>query len=111
MIAFEVSLNGKRICIAGAEDLSVLSAHVSAAGKLGDKTASARQDGEGDTEPEIFYSVGGLTGRADPAKDIHLRWKSVTPLKVGDVVEIKVLETKKTDRPKSRKKANRKPTC
>jgi hypothetical protein len=37
MIALEVSLNGKLVCRAGADDLSVLSAHVTASGKLGKK--------------------------------------------------------------------------
>ena len=35
MIAFEVSHNGKLVCIAGANDLAVLNAIVSASGKLG----------------------------------------------------------------------------
>ena len=38
MIAFEIIRNGKRICIAGAEDLCVLTANITAAGKLGKKT-------------------------------------------------------------------------
>jgi hypothetical protein len=106
MIAFEVKLNGKRICIAGAEDLCVLSANVAASGKLGVKTVpSGRQD---NSAPEVFYSVGGLTGRPDPKKDVHLRWKSVVPLTVGDRLEVTILEVKKADRPKSRSNAERK---
>ena len=103
MIAFEVRLNGKRMCIAGAEDLGVLCAHVSAVGRLGVKSVRARPDE--DTVPDVFYSVGGLTGRPNPKKNLHFRWKSISPLVVGDVVEIKVLEAKKADRPKSRIKA------
>ncbi len=44
MIAFEITLNGKTVCLAGAEDLSVLTANVSAVGKLGSKTIPARPD-------------------------------------------------------------------
>ncbi|HEY2586241.1 MAG TPA: hypothetical protein VGI81_10805 [Tepidisphaeraceae bacterium] len=95
-------VNGKRVCIAGAEDLGVLSAHVTASGKLGGKTTPARPD---ETTGEVFYSVGGLTARPDPKKNVHLRWKSVAPLKVGDIVQIEVVETEKADRPKSRKNA------
>ena len=102
MIALEVRLNGKRVCIAGADDLAVLSAHVTACGKLGNKTVPARPD---DTTGEIFYSVGGLTARPDPTKDVHMRWKSVAPLKVGDVIQVEVVETDKPDRAKSRTKA------
>lgn len=102
MIALEVRLNGKRICIAGAEDLAVLHTNVTAAGTLGAKTVPARPD---DTENDLFYSVSGLTRRSDPKKDVHLNWKSIAPLKIGDVIQVKVLEAKKADPPKSRKKA------
>jgi hypothetical protein len=105
MIAFDVRLNGRRVCIAGAEDLAVLSTIVSASGKLGPKTVPARPD---DTSGEIFYSVGGLTRRPDPKKDVHVRWKSIAPLKVGDVIQVKVLDVTKADRAKSRTKAARK---
>jgi hypothetical protein len=105
MIALEVKLNGKRVCIAGAEDLSVLSATVAAVGILGKKTIRARPD---ETDAEIHYSVGGLTARPDPSKDVHVRWKSITPLKIGDVIEVTVLESRNADRAKSRTKAKRK---
>jgi hypothetical protein len=107
MIAFEVKLNGKRICIAGAEDLCVLSANVAAAGKLGLKTVPTGS--HDDTAPDLFYSVGGLTRRPDPKKDVHLRWKSVAPLSLGDLLAVKVVEVRKADRPKSRKKAPLRP--
>ena len=105
MIAFEVSLNGKKICSAGAEDLAVLSTIVSACGKLGKKTVPARPD---QTGGEIYYSIGGLTSRPDPNKNVHVRWKSVAPLKVGDILQVKILETQKVDRAKSRTRAKRK---
>jgi len=103
MIAFEVKLNGKRICIAGAEDLCVLSANIAATGKLGLKTVPAGRDD--DDAPDLFYSVGGLTRRADKKKDVHVRWKSVAPLRVGDMLVVKVIEVSKADRPRSREKA------
>jgi hypothetical protein len=104
MIAFEVRKNGKRVCIAGAEDLAVLSASISAVGKLGKKTVPVRPD---QTTSEIHYSVGGLTARPDPDKDVHVRWKSITSLKVGDTIEVKILETEKVDRAAFRTRANR----
>jgi len=102
MIAFRISLNGKRVCLAGADDLGVLNAIVSASGKLGQKTLPARPD---DTTREVFYSVGGLTARANPKKDVHLRWKSVAPLKVGDVIQVEIVETDIPDRHRSSIKA------
>jgi hypothetical protein len=104
MIAFEVRLNGKRICIAGAEDLAVLNTTITASGKLGPKTSPARPN---ETNGEVFYSVGGMTARPDAEKDVHVRWRSIAPLHVGDILEVKVLDVKKADRPKSRRKAAR----
>jgi hypothetical protein len=104
MIAFEVTLNGKRVCIAGAEDLGVLAAHVTASGMLGKKTSRARPD---ETTPDLFYSVGGLTSRQDPKKNVHANWKSVEALRVGDVLQIRIIETEKADRARSRHKAKR----
>ena len=104
MIALEVRLNGKRVCIAGAEDLAVLTTNVSAVGKLGKKTVPARPE---ETSGEIHYSVRGLTARRDPEKDAHLIWKSVAPLKLGDVIQVRILGTHRPDRPTSRQKADR----
>jgi hypothetical protein len=106
MIAFEVKLNGNRICIAGADDLCVLTTTIVDTGRLGVKTVSARQD---HSAPDLFYSVGGLTRRPDPKKDIHVRWKSVAPLRVDDLLEVKVVEVTKVDPPKSRVKAEPRP--
>ena len=105
MIAFEVSLNGERVCVAGAEDLAVLAAGVTACGTLGKKTVPVRSDESWD----IHYRVGGLTGRKDESKDVHMTWTGITELNIGDVIEIKVLETDKVDRPKSRKRAKKNP--
>ena len=103
MIALEVTVNGKRVCTAGSEDLSVLSTVVTACGRLGKKTFPARANEIYD----VFYRVGGLTSRADPANDIHLNWQKLTPLAIGDIIQIKILETTRVDRPKSRTKAKR----
>ncbi len=105
MIALEVRKNGRRVCIAGADDLAVLTTSVTAVGKLGKKTIPLRPD---ETTGEVHYSVGGLTSRPDPSKDVHMRWQSVASLKVGDVIEVRILETQKVDRAKSRTKAKRK---
>ena len=103
MLVLEVTVNGKRTCVAGTEDLAVLTANVTACGRLGSKTVPQRED----ETVDIFYSVGGLTGRRKPENDVHVRWKSVEPLAVGDVVQIRVLDSQTADRAKSRKCANR----
>jgi len=103
MIALEVRKNGKRVCIAGADDMTVLSADVTALGKLGKKTVPRRPNGA----TRIYYSVGGLSPRPN-GKDIYPKWKLAAPLRVGDVIEVRVLETEKVDRATSRNKAKRK---
>jgi hypothetical protein len=104
MIALEVRKNGKRVCIAGAEDLGVLTTCITAVGKLGKKAVPARRD---ETTGLVGYSVGGLTSRPDPDTDVHLREKSVAPLKVGDVIEVRILETERVDRATSRFRAKK----
>jgi hypothetical protein len=100
MIAFEVRINGKKICVAGARDLSVLDAAVAAVGTLGPRTKPSRPDG---ATNELYLHVGGLTRRADKSRDVHLKWTNLfRELSVGDVVAIKVVEVAKADRPRSR---------
>src|SRR5688500_11228614 len=94
MVALRVSLNGTHLCVAGADDLSVLNTMVAAAGNLGPKTKKHR-----DEPPDIYLQIGGLTGRVD-GKDEHLRWAEQKPLNTGDKVEIEVLETTDVDSPR-----------
>ena len=56
---------------------------------------------------EVYRSAGGLSGRADPKKDMHLRWRELMPLHVGDGVEIRVLEAKKAAKIRRRAARNR----
>ena len=104
MIALEVCLNGKRVCLAGTDDLRVLSAHVTACGRLGSKTRAVRPD---ESAPDLFYSVGGLTSREPPQHDVHVRWKGITDMKVGDTVSIRIIETEKADRARYRYRAKK----
>lgn len=103
MIALEVRLNGKRVCIAGGDDCGVLTATVAAVGSLGKATVPARPGEAAD----IHFNVGGLTSRKDPKRDVHLRWKSVAPLSIGDSIQVKVVETDKADPPRSRQRPKR----
>lgn len=81
MICFEITLNGRRLCVAGVDD-GVLSSHVSrtTAGKTGDRA------------DEIRLEAGGL------ADGEHLRWID-TLLSVGDEVTIRVIEANTLDVP------------
>lgn len=98
MIALQISLNGKQLCIAGTDDLCVLNSIVNAVGKLGDESNPQRDSNEA---PDLFLSVGGLTGRKD-SDDEHLRWTEHQVLSVGDEIIISMIEVNKADTPISR---------
>lgn len=101
MIALKTDLNERQICIAGAEDLCVLNSIVNAVGKLGDLSQSR---GDSSEAPDIFLSVGGLTGRTN-ADDEHLRWMEHQALSVGDEIVITVVEVAEADLPTARMSA------
>ena len=75
MISLAVYLNGKKLTVAGADDLGVLNAIVNAVGSLGKSTAPV---GKGVTR-DLWLSVSGLTRRIEGAQDEHLRWIRMKP--------------------------------
>ena len=83
MRAFEVHLNGKRLCVAGIGDQGVLNALISLM--------------LGQNRNEVRLEVGGLSL---PFKE-YLTWKR-RKLKVGDEIRIRVCEASSIDRPKER---------
>ena len=93
MIALTVYLNRKRLTMAGADDLAVLNAIVTAVGDLGASTAPVHPK----RSIDLHLSVGGLTRRRDQAPDEHLRWVNLRRLKVGDRISIKIIRTAKPD--------------
>lgn len=91
MIGFEVYINGKKVALAGATNLSVLSAVINAMGRLGCKTTFP---GSG---YDVFLNLGGMVDSKPRAK--QLEWIDLEPLKVGDLVRIKILEVNVCDLP------------
>jgi len=81
MRAFEVSLNGKKLCLAGIGNDGVLSAIVNWV--------------TGDQVSDLSLEVGGLVS---PIQE-HVAWVRRKPLRVGDVIGVKIVETRSTDRP------------
>lgn len=77
MIALEVTLNGRRLCTAGAADVSVLTAILSFVGK----------------RHELELEIGGL------ADEAHLKWLSPGRLSLGDEVTVRIVETDRPDPP------------
>ena len=102
MLALLVTINDEKTVVAGAEDLSVLSAIVTLAGKLGTKT---KDPGRG--KPDMHLHVGGLTSRGRRRKDEHLRWTRHLKLEVGDRVAVQLIRTTRSDRPVHRTPAER----
>ena len=85
MRAFEVSLNGKRLCLAGIENdgaLTAIANHVVRRGKA-----------------KMWLSVGGLISRTDEL----VSWPN-QKLRVGDEIKINILETVSADNPETRRR-------
>jgi hypothetical protein len=79
MRAFKVSLNGKKLCLAGVGERGVLSAIVNRV--------------EGDRGEDLFMEVGGLSSEG------HVKWIRYKHLRVGDEIRVKIAEASSVDRP------------
>lgn len=73
MRALSVSLNGKKLCLAGVGERGVLSAIISWVA--------------GDRGEDSFLEVGGL------ANEEHIDWVNQKRLQVGDEIRIEVVES------------------
>jgi DNA-directed RNA polymerase subunit E'/Rpb7 len=93
MIGLAVYLNGKRMTVAGADDLCVLNAIVNAVGELGTSTVRVGKR----RSVDLHLSVGGLTRRAKGKQDEHLRWTKHRRLKIGDKISVQIVQTDKPD--------------
>jgi hypothetical protein len=89
MRAFEICLNGKRLCVAGFGEDGVLSAIASwVAGTRG---------------TDCFLEVAGLLS----ASKEHLKWIHEQPLKPGDTIQITVTEASNADEPIAKSRDDR----
>ena len=79
MQALEVSINGRRICVAGTTPNKVLATGVSWAAR----------------DPNWKFNIGGMVGGDS---NEHFAW-DVPSLKIGDIVSIRVIETESCDSP------------
>ncbi len=86
MIAFEVSVNGKRVCVAGAERVSSVSLHWAH-----------------HSPQRVGFSVGGVS--SEGGVDHHCEW-DVPPIGVGDEVTIRIVEADAVDRGVHRPRAS-----
>lgn len=85
MKAFQVHLNGRKLCTAGfSEHDAVLSAII-------DYVSGQHRD-------ELTLTVGGLIS----PKGEHVRWVRDRKLRIGDEVGVKIVETESADEPRER---------
>jgi hypothetical protein len=86
MRAFEIHLNGKKLCLAGIGESGVLSAIVN----------WVARENVGD----LFMEVGGLVTPVDE----HVSWMRQKRLRVGDKIQIRVIEAISVDKPSRTKR-------
>lgn len=92
MRAFEIYVNGRKLCTAGVGDRGVLTAVVSSVRRL-----SARHGARVRSSEDLALEVGGLV----PTTAEHVRWK--TPrLRTGDEVRVRIVEIEMADEPSLR---------
>ena len=98
-IAFEIHVNGERVCVAGIAGSGVLSAVLSAARRL----LKHRPEGLPDelwVEEELNLQVGGIVnGEDDDLQSKRVKWPQ-QQLKPGDEIRIIVTNNQKTDPPR-----------
>jgi hypothetical protein len=93
MIAFEVHLNGKKVCTAGVGEIGVLSTILSWRG-------SQPYEKGGPPVPEYLrLDIGGIDGGSRE----HVRWLD-RKIKRGDIITIKVVETNAATKPRERER-------
>jgi hypothetical protein len=83
MIAFEVRLNGQRLCTAGHADISVLSALINYLSRPQDLLLTVRASTKGTQSPSQ-----------------NLTWLDHSRLSVGDEISIKLVDVPTCDAPK-----------
>ncbi|MGH9496556.1 MAG: hypothetical protein ACRD3B_16255 [Candidatus Sulfotelmatobacter sp.] len=86
MRAFEVSLNGEKLCLAGIGDDGVLTAILSWV--------------TGENAADMFLEVGGLLSLVDE----HVSWLNQKPLRVDDEIQVRIVEVDAVDRPTRRRR-------
>ena len=101
MIAFEISIDGRKQCTAGVSDLGVASVMVNWVRRVSRDPTSGEPIPD-NLEEELTLDVGGLAHDPDGAS-VHLRWLQ-QPLKPGQQVTLAIVETEHADPPRTRQR-------
>lgn len=103
MICYEVQLNGRRLCVAGAPGYGVLGTNLTWVKRSPERRRKGEPRAAYGVE-EHFLQVGGLF------EDEHLDWISSRRIRTGDIVRIRVLRRATADRPIRRMPVERRET-
>src|SRR5688572_30683610 len=101
MIAFEISIDGRKQCTAGVPDLGVASVIASRVRRVARDPRSG-QPIPGRFEEELTLDVGGLSHDPNGAS-VHLGWLREA-LNVGQQIAITIVETEAADPPRTRER-------
>ncbi len=96
MVVIDLSLNGKPLASAGDENISVISADISACGILGKKSLGTELIKEG---YQITLSLGGSSFNIIWDNMIRFDWARELELCVGDQIDIRFREGDIADQP------------
>ena len=95
MIAFEVSLNGNKVCNAGVGDVGVLTTIITWVRRNGVNTETREPE---NLEEELKLDISGLI----TSRNEYVRW-SERKLAVGDEILIRVTNVESVDSPRDRR--------
>ena len=98
MLAFEVFVDGERVCVAGMEDWAVMSVILTAVHE--GETRGRRREGK------LDVSTGGLTEDDADGLAYHARWPRID-LAVGSQVTVNILDIDDPDPPLKRYRSDR----
>jgi hypothetical protein len=101
MIAFDVSIDGRKACTAGVGPLGVTSLSVSWV-RRPSRNPETGEPIRDSFEEELTLDVGGLTHDPDGAA-VHLRWLREA-LRPGQQITLTVVETESADPPRTRER-------
>jgi hypothetical protein len=101
MIAFEIAIDGEKVCTAGVSPSGVTSATANWVRRPA-RDPTSGEPISGAFEEELTLEVGGLMHDPDGAA-VHLTWLR-QPLKPGQRITVAVIETESADPPQSRQR-------
>ena len=101
MIAFEVSIDGRKQCTAGVSGEGVTSLVVSWV-RRPSRDPVSEMPVPGEFEEELCLDVGGLAHDPDGAP-VHVRWLE-QPVTVGQRISLTIVEAEKADPPQTSKR-------